>query len=317
KEDQTPHAISYLDKAGPARWFDGSGLEDNCKFEEEFIPAFKAEYVPHNFSSMCRKALTNLQMTTDFPSYLATFKEYLLALLASATDQSAADTIHEFAQTSFIDNCPRSLRAMIEAELVKSPRLTLTEIFSFADQMDKVYSIQPDLKSGKSNISPVIGAPFISFPKPSDPNPMAMDLDNIQVQFNNLNRRLDHFSHSFNNNRFYDRSRNNNNNNNPPRHPPRLTDNERLHLDNIGGCYRCRQPGHMGPDCPIYGDNNRGNSNTNQNNNYNNNRGNSNNNNNNNRNNRHHNNNNQQGGRWVYHAAVGESSELGKASDDQ
>ncbi|KAF9913946.1 hypothetical protein FBU30_002891, partial [Linnemannia zychae] len=186
KEDQTPHAISYLDKAGPAHWFDGSGLEDNYKFEEEFIPAFKAEYISHNFSSICYKALTNLQMTTYFPSYLAIFKEYLLALLAN--------------------NCPRSLRAMIEAELVKSPRLTLTKIFSFADQMDKVYSIQPDSKSGKSNISPIIGTPFISFPKPLDPNPMAMDLDNIQVQFNNLNRQLDHFSHSFNNNRFYDRS---------------------------------------------------------------------------------------------------------------
>ncbi|KAF9913708.1 hypothetical protein FBU30_003077, partial [Linnemannia zychae] len=120
----------------PARWFDGSGLEDNYKSEKEFIPAFKVEYIPYNFSN----------------------------------------------------NCPRSLRAIIEAELVKSSRLTLIEIFSFADQMDKVYSIQPDPKSGKSNISPIIDALFISFPKSSDPNPMAMDLDDIQVQFNNLNR---------------------------------------------------------------------------------------------------------------------------------
>ncbi|KAF9918424.1 hypothetical protein FBU30_000185 [Linnemannia zychae] len=86
---------------------------------------------------MCCKALTNLQMTIDFPSYLATFKEYPLALLAN--------------------------------------------------QMNKVYSIQPDPKSDKSNIPPIIDAPFISFPKPSDPNPMAMDLDVVQVQFNNIN----------------------------------------------------------------------------------------------------------------------------------
>ncbi|KAF9916202.1 hypothetical protein FBU30_001499, partial [Linnemannia zychae] len=65
--------------------------------------------------------------------------------------------------------------------LVKSPRLTLTEIFSFTDQMDKVYCIQPDSKLDKSNIPPIIGAPFISSSKPSDPNPMAMDLDNIQI----------------------------------------------------------------------------------------------------------------------------------------
>ncbi|KAF9915853.1 hypothetical protein FBU30_001713, partial [Linnemannia zychae] len=103
-------------------------------------------------------------------------------------------------------NCPQSLRAMIEAELVKSSKLTLTKIFSFADHMNKVYSNQPNPKLGKSNISPIIDALFISSPKPSDPNPMAMDLNNIQVQFNNINRQLDHFSHSFNNNRFYDRS---------------------------------------------------------------------------------------------------------------
>ncbi|KAF9916970.1 hypothetical protein FBU30_001067, partial [Linnemannia zychae] len=69
---------------------------------------------------------------------------------------------------------------MIEAELVKSSKLTLIKIFSFTDQMDKVYSIQPDPKSDKSNIFPIIDTPFISSPKSSDPNPMAMDLDNIQ-----------------------------------------------------------------------------------------------------------------------------------------
>ncbi|KAF9914364.1 hypothetical protein FBU30_002593 [Linnemannia zychae] len=77
---------------------------------------------------------------------------------------------------------------MIEVELVKSSKLTLTKIFSFADQMDKIYGIQPIPKLDKSNISPIIDASFISSSKPSDPNPMAIDLNNIQIQFNNLNR---------------------------------------------------------------------------------------------------------------------------------
>ncbi|KAF9915311.1 hypothetical protein FBU30_002071 [Linnemannia zychae] len=129
---------------------------------------------------------------------------------------------------------------------------------------------------------------------------MAMDLDNIKVQFNNINKRLDSISRSFNNNQYRPRFQNNNG---YPQHPPRLTDNEREHLDQIGGCYRCRQPGHMGPNCPIYGNSTR-NSNNGQ----------SYNNRNNNRNN---NNNRAQGGRWVYQVTVGDAPESGKASGDQ
>jgi hypothetical protein len=49
----------------------------------------------------------------------------------------------------------------------------------------------------------------------------------------------------------------------------------------------------MGPDCPIYGDNNRNN------NNHNNNRG------------------NNRNGRWVFQVTVGDFPESGKVSDDQ
>ncbi|KAF9914857.1 hypothetical protein FBU30_002333, partial [Linnemannia zychae] len=72
-----PHAISYLDKEGPAHWFDVSGLTDDCDFETEFIPAFKSKYMPYNFSNVYRKAIINLQMVFDFPTFLANFKEYL------------------------------------------------------------------------------------------------------------------------------------------------------------------------------------------------------------------------------------------------
>ena len=31
---------------------------------------------------------------------------------------------------------------------------------------------------------------------------------------------------------------------------PKLTDAERARLSAIGGCFRCRKPGHMARDCP-------------------------------------------------------------------
>ncbi|KAF9914224.1 hypothetical protein FBU30_002719, partial [Linnemannia zychae] len=178
--DYTPHAISYLDKEGPARWFDGSGLADDCDFETEFVPAFKSEYVPHNFSSVCRKAITNLQMVSDFPTFLANFKEYLNALLSNTSDASAKSTICDFAQTSFIDNCPKVLRTMIEGQLVKDPDMTLIDIFTFADKMDKIYHIQPDTKPAKSDSFTITTTPAVSS-SISPSNPMAMDLDNIKV----------------------------------------------------------------------------------------------------------------------------------------
>lgn len=35
--------------------------------------------------------------------------------------------------------------------------------------------------------------------------------------------------------------------------PPRLTPEERQRLIDIGACFRCRQPGHQAPNCPVFG----------------------------------------------------------------
>lgn len=123
--DRTPHALSYLDTPGPARWFDGCGLADTCDFQQEFTPAFKKEYIPHNFAGNCRRALTSLRMTSDFSTFLLMFKDLLGALLGYAPDESAKVTVNEFAQTSFIDNCPLALQQLIEGSILKHPNTTL------------------------------------------------------------------------------------------------------------------------------------------------------------------------------------------------
>jgi hypothetical protein len=313
--EQTPHALSYLGTPGPARWFDGCGLPDSCNFKDEFTPAFKTEYIPNNFAGSCRRQLTNLRMTTNFSTYLTTFKELLGALLGYASTDAAKSTVNEFAQTSFIDNCPLVLQQMIEGHIIQNPDITLIQIFQYAQEMDRIYSFKPD-NGHKTNSSAIASAPIISsFTSSSYPTqPTPMEIDNIQIAINNIHQRFNrleknmgHNNYNRNNNQ-NNGSRNNNhcnnngfrNNNNNNNHnngnPPPLTPEERQWCKDNNACRRCRQIGHYGMDCPIYGNNNsRGNSNNN------NNRG---------------NNNNRQG-KWVYQVTVGDSPESGKASDDQ
>jgi len=280
--ERTPHALSYLESPGPARWFDGCGLADDCDFEKDFTPTFKKEYIPHNFAGACRRALTNLRMTTDFPSFLTTFKDLLGALLGDAANESAKATVNDFAQTSFIDNCPLALQQLIEGHILQHPDITLADIFLYASEMDRIYSFKP-------NSSAVGSAPLVSsFVPPSSSQATPMEIDHLEVRINSImNKRLDRWEKSMTMGRTsnYNNNRNNNNNrgynsNRNTSHPPPLTPAEHDRLMATGGCLRCRQHGHIQRNCPIY-------------------------------------NNNSQQGRWVFQVAVGDSPEPGKASDDQ
>ncbi|KAK3805058.1 MAG: hypothetical protein J3R72DRAFT_508344, partial [Linnemannia gamsii] len=180
-DERTPHALSYLASPGPARWFDGCGLADTCNFKSEFTPAFKLEYIPNNFAGACRRHLTNLRMTTNFSTYLTTFKELLGALLGYAATEAAQTTVNEFAQTSFIDNCPLVLQQMIEGHLIQNPNTTLVQIFQYAQEMDRIYSFKPDT-GPKTNSSVIASAPIISSltPSSSSSHATAMEVDHIQ-----------------------------------------------------------------------------------------------------------------------------------------
>ncbi|KAK3812435.1 MAG: hypothetical protein J3R72DRAFT_480738 [Linnemannia gamsii] len=229
-DERTPHALSYLASPGPARWFDGCGLADTCNFKSEFTPAFKLEYIPNNFAGACRRHLTNLRMTTNFSTYLTTFKELLGALLGYAATEAAQTTVNEFAQTSFIDNCPLVLQQMIEGHLIQNPNTTLVQVFQYAQEMDRIYSFKPDT-GPKTNSSVIASAPIISSLTPSSSSSQAtvMEVDHIQVALNNINRRFNQLEKNMGRNNTYNHTNHSNyaNNRNNNGHPSPLSPEDR------------------------------------------------------------------------------------------
>ncbi|KAK3844411.1 MAG: hypothetical protein J3R72DRAFT_473350 [Linnemannia gamsii] len=196
----------------------------------EFTPAFKLEYIPNNFAGACRRHLTNLRMTTNFSTYLTTFKELLGALLGYAATEAAQTTVNEFAQTSFIDNCPLVLQQMIEGHLIQNPNTTLVQIFQYAQEMDRIYSFKPDT-GPKTNSSVIASAPIISSltPSSSSSHATAMEVDHIQVALNNINRRFNQLEKNMGRNNTYNHTNHssytNNRNNNG--HPSPLSPEDR------------------------------------------------------------------------------------------
>ncbi|KAG9063440.1 hypothetical protein KI688_004323 [Linnemannia hyalina] len=189
--EQNPHALSHLDIPGPVRWFDGCGLPDTCNFKTEFTPTFKLEYIPTSFAGACRRHLTNLRMTTNFSTYLTTFMELLGALLGYASTDAAKATVNEFAQTSFIDNCPLVLQQMIEGHIIQSSDITHVQIFQCAQEMDRIYSFKPNTGS-KTNSSAIAPLPIISSLASSSYSAQTtpMEIENIQITINNINQRF-------------------------------------------------------------------------------------------------------------------------------
>ncbi|KAG0247516.1 hypothetical protein BGZ95_008633, partial [Linnemannia exigua] len=198
-------------------------------------------------------------------------------------------TVNDFAQTSFIDNCPLVLQQMIEGHIIQNPSITLVQLFQYATEMDRIYSFKPDT-GPKTNSSAIASAPLISsLASPPSSQATPMEIDHIQIALNNINQRFNRLERNMGHN-----NNHNNNSNYNNGHPPRLTPDDREWCRRNNACFRCRKPGHAANNCFKY------NNNTNNKNNNNNN-----------------NNNNKPPGRWVYQVTVGDSCESGKASDDQ
>ncbi|KAF9113768.1 hypothetical protein BGW39_003602, partial [Mortierella sp. 14UC] len=281
----------------------------------EFSPA---KFKEHILTLAMQMKMSSPYTTASVNAYINLARKYHLLLTSYYDDDSMlSDTI----RTAFLAGCPLHLRQMLEVVLVNAGNTTieLSKLFKSAEEFGRIF--------GTSNGNTTAARALAIAGSTTDPHAMEID----HMQFNNINsgNYNPNSSYNGNNNSTYRRMNFPNNVvdqgshfNHIGNHPPRLTEAERQYLDNNNGCYRCRQTGHFGRDCPIYGNNNNTNNRGRRNNNGNNgNNGNNNRNNNNNNNNSNNNNNNNRrppgSGTWVYQVAVGNSPEQGKASDAQ
>ena len=151
----------------------------------------------------------------------------------------------------------------------------LQTLLSTAERFDNIFHFKPDNASNSKNTAtPSPHAQTIATaPIFSQPDPYAMEVDNISIpqvlinaiaqeinRQNNSNQR--HQYHSNNNQRGsrpngnqhqWRRNNNNNyNNNNDWAHLPKLTPAERQYLIDNGGCFKCRKLGHLSYEnrCP-------------------------------------------------------------------
>jgi len=258
----------------------------------QFAELLRKEYSPANFKDHLIYQVMSMAMKGKFTydnasDYITLARQYHLLLTGYyPTPQHPA--MEDMLRTAFLRGLPPLLRQMVE-ETMTHRALPLNDLFAMTERYAETLTNNP------TNSNNLIAA-GVTANTISDPN--AMEIDNIQLQLNNITRQLSNMNRTFNNHNNNNRNNNNNNNNgsrnnnsfcnNNNGHPPPLTPEERVWCSRNNACRHCRQIGHYGVDCPIYGDNN----------------------------NKSSNNNNRQG-RWVFQVAVGNSPESGKASDGQ
>lgn len=229
-------------------WWRSSGLTLASPWDD-FKDAFLAFHTPPNAVAAAREALESLrQGKRTVAAYTHEFRK--LRRRVPTLDDGTA--LHWFMK-GLVPDTSKEVKLRQPSSLdVAISQATLIHAILFPD------------------------GPTVSTPK-NEPSPM--DLDSLHIAINNLTTKVNNL-HRNNNRNTYNNPRNNNNTTTNTAHPAPLTQDERDHLMNTGGCLRCRQPGHFGRDCPKY------------------------------RNNNHQ-------GRRINQVAVGNSSESGNASNNQ
>ncbi|GJJ78501.1 hypothetical protein EMPS_10860 [Entomortierella parvispora] len=176
-------------------------------------------------------------------AYITKAREYHLLLQSYYADNAVLnDTI----RTAFLSGAPTQLRQMLEVAIVNAGNDTidLPRLFKAAEEFGRIFHTE----------DPSLGAKALAASGSSagitDPN--AMEVDNIHIQLNNIHKQLGTLHRSL-------QSRPTNGTNNPSRdRPAPLTAADREYLVRNGGCFRCRELGHISPNCPKYGNGSRG-----------------------------------------------------------
>ncbi|KAI1294076.1 hypothetical protein EDD11_008265 [Mortierella claussenii] len=202
--------------------------------------------VPAQFADSCRTQLMNLKMTSTFSEFVSSFKELLQALLSFVTDGTAQTVAKDFAQTAFLDNCPKDLQQMLSGHLLNNPETSLSQLFTLSEQLDRIYNFAPTSAPRIAPRSPpLITAPAVTSlygPPPATP----MEIDNLMFLANIGRQALTNYSFRPGDNTTSSTFNDNN-------RPPKLSPDEKARLLQRGACFRCRRDGHMANQCTAFG----------------------------------------------------------------
>jgi len=225
-EDQrTLHAVIFL-KGDAALWWDGHLLQDSAPWSS-FVDAFRAAFRPAGFLDQVRNMLFDIKMTSTVSDYVARVRKYMSILCPNDMNLEARQTLEEATVACFLKGAPKDLRQVLLTYQLNNPqRTTIHDLCSVAEQFDQIWNYAA-LPSSSS-----VGSAALSYTVASATanSSSAMEIDNINLRYeiNAQRRQLQHSGSKL----------------------PRLSPEERAHLQRINGCYKCRQPGHRHYECP-------------------------------------------------------------------
>ncbi|GJJ67756.1 hypothetical protein EMPS_00102 [Entomortierella parvispora] len=215
---------------------------------KDFSELLATEFSPAKFKEHILALTMQLKMTlplniSNVMAYITKAREYHLLLQSHYDDNKVLnDTI----RTALLSGAPTQLRQMLEVAIVNASNDTidLLRLFKAAEEFGRIFH------TGDTSLGAKALAASGSSAGITDPN--AMEVDNIHIQLNNIHKQLGTLHRSLQN-------RPTNGTNNPSRdRPAPLTAADREYLVHNGGCFRCRELGHIGPNCPKYGNGSRG-----------------------------------------------------------
>jgi hypothetical protein len=220
-------AVAYLGSAG-LLWWDGLQAPDDTPWHQ-FEERFRSEFRPAGFHDHVRTLLFGIKMTTTVADYVSRTRRYLAVLCSNDTHPEGRRMLEESVKTCFLAGAPVGLRQMLMGlDITSHAPVTIHEMCQAAERFDTIYNFS----ASSTRTTPAPAQAFLTAHAASQPDPMAMELDNLRMELNALRRELNSGGHRSNTTL------------------PPLDDKERARLRARGACFKCRHDGHMQSACP-------------------------------------------------------------------